>query len=437
MNSYDNIFYNPKRGGKKKKIHSKGSENDDNKGWREMEMQLWHHNYTTEALSWKGYDVGLTRLVAGKYGKRANGSVAPACLPAGDYDMEQYRKHTYFAGWGRRFSPYCLTDDLGPESQAVCGSNDCSFDPRTDQCLLNFLYNGKKHRECLTCHETPSLSDPICKNLLDSLPLLEKERKKMHIFQNGTYITTCYPRVDKENGWCAIQTPGKEQKEPEPNKGWGFCSNAPDQKYCNKYVEGGSNSTAFRVEALSKEYCVTELGANLAHEQPDVPEEEYNNVEDDYGVFCVADNHTHLYTEDLYFEINADGKYEAQAAKQEYITQLRQNSTTKPYDINGRICYGDSGGPVFQLVYDPQDNVVRPVIIGVFSFVLWGPCHGRHEPAYIMKLQFLEDWLRLYIKEDEACWIGANGRPVKTPNAKTSSNHNDKKTKKKEVLIIN
>ncbi len=402
---------------KKKKINAKDSADDD-MGWIENDMIVWHHNFTTEALSWKGHDIGLLRFRNETYGKRAKGTVAPACLPARDYSMEHHRKHTYFAGFGIRFSPYCITDDLGPESQAVCGSYDnCS--PRTRVCLLNFLYKGKKRKECITCGDTPSLSDPICRNLLDSMPQLEKERKKMHVFQDGNYVTTCYPRVDDERGWCTTKTPGQEEVEPEPNKGWGFCSHAPDQRYCNEVTPADqTNTTAFRVDPLSKDYCVTELGANLADEQPDVKYEEYQNVEEDYGIFCVADNHTHIYANDLYFEIDTNGGFEIQTAKQEYITQLRKNSTTKPHDINGRICFGDSGGPVFQLVYDPIDDVVRPVIVGLFSFVLWGQCHGRHEPAYINKVQFLADWIRLYISDEELCWIGADGRPVTDKNYK-------------------
>ncbi len=273
LNAYDDVFTSGDKGAKKKMNHAKDSAGKGKGGWRSVDMIVQHHNYTTEALSWKGHDVGLFKLEGGRYGKRAKGSVAPACLPTAGYDMERHRKHTYFAGWGRRFSPYCITDDLGPESNAVCGSYKCG-DPRTTQCGMDFIYKGEKRKECIRCGDSPSLSDPTCKNLLESLPELEKHRKKMHVFQDGSYVTTCYPRMDKEKGWCTIQHPGKDQVEPEPNKGWGFCSHAEDQKHCNNKVPGDANLTAFRVEALSKEYCVTELGANLAAGQPAGEKEE-------------------------------------------------------------------------------------------------------------------------------------------------------------------
>ncbi len=410
-NAYDDIFSSPLRGSKKKsKIHAKAGHAGKGPGWRQYEKILSHQVFQNEPDSWKGSDVGLIKLNASFYGKRAKGSVAPACLASAGHDMEKHRKHTYFAGFGRRFVPYCFTDDQGPDSQGVCGWPDTCY-PKTAQCGLEFLYQGQKHKKCLKDVDTPSMSDPVCSSLLESLPELEGEKKRMHVFESGNYVTTCYPRRAKDRGWCTTKDPWSLQHvEPEPNKGWGFCRDSNDQVRCDGLINSTANPTAFRVETLTNKYCVDELGANLKVEQSHVEREEFENLDEEHGVFCVADNHTHIYADDLYLERLENGQFQKREASETYISILRQNSTTKPHDINGRICYGDSGGPLFQLVYDSANDVVIPVIVGIFSFILWDPCHGRHEPAYMGKVQFLEDWIRRYVPEEETCWVGKDGK---------------------------
>ena len=50
---------------------------------------------------------------------------------------------------------------------------------------------------------------------------------------------------------------------------------------------------------------------------------------------------------------------------------------TKRHHINGGpACFGDSGGPLWRVVNDKITKKDVPVLIGVFSFTLWGTCHG-------------------------------------------------------------
>ena len=56
---------------------------------------------------------------------------------------------------------------------------------------------------------------------------------------------------------------------------------------------------------------------------------------------------------------------------------LYDNKIVKPYNIDGGpACFGDSGGPLWKAVTDNKTNKKVPVLIGVFSFTLWGTCHG-------------------------------------------------------------
>ena len=56
---------------------------------------------------------------------------------------------------------------------------------------------------------------------------------------------------------------------------------------------------------------------------------------------------------------------------------LFDNKIINPYDIDGGpACFGDSGGPLWRTVIDKKTKKKVPVLIGVFSFTLWGTCHG-------------------------------------------------------------
>ena len=74
---------------------------------------------------------------------------------------------------------------------------------------------------------------------------------------------------------------------------------------------------------------------------------------------------------------------------QEWV--FKSNKDIKKHYINGGPnCFGDSGGPLWRTVtinsrsvvtegesiHRPKEEIKVPVLVGVFSFLLWGTCHG-------------------------------------------------------------
>jgi len=75
------------------------------------------------------------------------------------------------------------------------------------------------------------------------------------------------------------------------------------------------------------------------------------------------------------------------------MLQIKTKLGIKPYNVNGGpSCFGDSGGPLWQL-RQKRDGTKVPVLIGVFSFMLWGTCTGRADPGYYVKVADLHDWI--------------------------------------------
>ena len=101
-------------------------------------------------------------------------------------------------------------------------------------------------------------------------------------------LTTCYPAKPPENskGWCTVRDPMHDNnKEPEYDKGWGFCSEDHDQETCNDDVVDEIDLASFPVSQLSKDYCLEQLMLNLNVEQPDL---KYKDVEPFPRQFCTG-----------------------------------------------------------------------------------------------------------------------------------------------------
>ena len=383
--------------------------------WRETERMIIHKNFTDVKLAWKGYDFGLLKFApSGKNDKKENpkGIVAPACLASKVYKTKKHQDNTYFSGYGRRYIPHCLTDGIGPVQYGVCGRPAiCNQASKTNYCGLDFLYQGKKHKKCLKDVDTPSAADPVCLSMRGQYPELKDEERVVHVLDSRKqYLTTCYPkRAQKESkGWCTIRAPGVvENKEPEPTDGWGFCSNDESQKLCNKPVPRSRNTTAYRLDILNTDFCKVQLSKNLKVEQPKVTPEEYADIEGKAGLHCCGQNHTHHFENDLFYQRGVnDHFYELSWVDRHVIKTMHHHSPIQQHPISGgHTCFGDSGGPLFQLVYDPARDIVRPVIVGVFSFMLWGTCQGVDEPGYFGQVDFVEDWIKKYVGDD-ACWAG-------------------------------
>ena len=115
----------------------------------------------------------------------------------------------------------------------------CSKEHRATSCDLDFLYDGKTHKNCISSEPSPSSKDDNCNKLRTKIP--DVNNVTVHLFHpDRSYITTCYPLFENQNskGWCSIRRSGvNENIEPEPTKGWGFCSTDPWQKHCNGEIE--------------------------------------------------------------------------------------------------------------------------------------------------------------------------------------------------------
>ena len=80
------------------------------------------------------------------------------------------------------------------------------------------------------------------------------------------------------------------------------------------------------------------------------------------------------------------------------------NSTLQQYYVDGGPgCFGDSGGPLWRDVYDIESNTTVPVLVGVFSYLLWGTCHGSQEPKYYARVSSITDWIYQYVPKEQTC----------------------------------
>ena len=293
------------------------SENDG-KYWRAIDKIIVHSGFTTEALSWKGFDFALVKLSRNDYGdedpKATSSLIAPACLAEHNFPdvIVQNLDNTFMAGFGRREIPYCMTDARGPEVYEVCGMKpECATEHRATQCSLEFLYNGETHNKCITSEPSPSSKDENCNKL-------RAKNKKLsnitvHLFDyKKKHITTCYPLYENGNskGWCSIRRSGvKENTEPEPNKGWGFCSDDRWQQHCNGQIQLVSNMSPMKTSILSDPYCIDELKANLEDEQPNVKQKEFDPLQKQHKIICAGRNKTHSFKKEQFYIVAKNGGF--------------------------------------------------------------------------------------------------------------------------------
>ena len=288
----------------------------DSKYWRAIEKIIVHSGFTTEALSWKGFDFALVKLSKEDYGNEdpnnLKGMIAPVCIAEpgfSDLKSETLRK-TYMAGFGRREIPYCITDSKGPEVFEICGMDQrCSKEHRATSCELDFLYDGKSYNSCITSVPSPSSKDELCVKLRSKHPSLNNIT--VHIFDSTKkYKTTCYPLYESGNvkGWCSTRRSGiKENSEPEPTKGWGFCSQDPWQKHCNGEIQLVTDIAPKQTSLLTDRYCVDALKDNLDVEQPDVTQEEYDPLQKQHRIICVGRNYSRPLNDDrLYIQSSSN-----------------------------------------------------------------------------------------------------------------------------------
>ena len=243
------------------------------------------------------------------------GLIAPVCLAEPEFPdtkLDTYQ-NTYMAGFGRREIPYCITDSKGPEAYEICGMNlQCSKEHRATRCELDFVYDGKSYNSCITSAPSPSSKDKNCDKLRSQHHKLNNIT--VHLFDaKHKYKTTCYPLYGNANskGWCSTRRSGvKENSEPEPTKGWGFCSNDPWQKHCNGEIQLVTDIAPKPATLLSDKYCVEALKDNLDVEQPDVTRTEYDPLLKQHRVICVGRNHTRSLNNDLFYTHSGADNFE-------------------------------------------------------------------------------------------------------------------------------
>ena len=55
-----------------------------------------------------------------------------------------------------------------------------------------------------------------------------------------------------------------------------------------------------------------------------------------------------------------------------------------------------------------MSNKLVPVLVGVFSYLLWGTCYGTQELKYYDDVKEVVPWIYKYVPEEETCTFGPN-----------------------------
>ena len=63
------------------------------------------------------------------------------------------------------------------------------------------------------------------------------------------------------------------------------------------------------------------------------------------------------------------------------------------------ICFGDSGGPLYKSLGKGKGHV----LLGVFSYILWGLCGGPRDLAYYVNVEHNIDWIFQYVPKNSTC----------------------------------
>ena len=372
---------------------------EEGHGWRTVEQVVLHPGFEGVALSWKGHDFALLKLSA-EARNEVPGSIVPICLPR-KLEEDDPLGLLHVAGYGRRQLPHCVTNDVGPEKFGICGRPvECTKVHRARKCGLSFLYNDMTHKQCIH-GRTPSSRDPECRKMLKSFGR-KKLRRTTHIVSENSdkILVTCYPTKPAKGskGWCTVRDPMHDEDiEPEFEKGWGFCSEDHDQETCNTSVNDELDLESFQVSKLSKSYCLEQLMLNLNIEQPEVT---LKQVEPFPKQFCTGRNISLEYSQDTFVRKRNNGKFKKLKYSQKLKNLLTEKGPSYANTVDGGpACFGDSGGPAFKIV----DST--PVLQGVFSYILWGTCRGRHEPSYYGRVTDYLEWIYRHVPREEVCTL--------------------------------
>jgi len=376
--------------------------------WRLVEEIILEPSYLGPSQIYLGGDLALLRL-APKTQSPDEGFVAPICLPDANFkDLNEDRTdQLYLTGYGQRRIQFCMTNIKGPEKFSICGRQEICTGKKAqtvDKCPIEFTYKNETHNKCLTT-PNPSTEDPLCIKLNQKMNI----KKTAYVFSTDMQqlLATCIPESVQKNerGWCATQGPSEPKPSvPGYSSGWGFCSSEEDQKNCDETADKKlKNTTKIQVSQLDNNFCKEKLEQNLRQENTVA---EGTAAVFQQRIFCGGKNVSEEW--DMYeaykFENKSDTFVQQKMEKQVIETLAKSNISNNGLD--GVACQGDAGAPLFK--YVSQNGIQKPVLIGIFSFMLWGTCRGRQEPSYFTRINhYVDSFILKHVPRNETCLINA------------------------------
>jgi len=331
-----------------------------------------------------------------------DGYLVPICLPDPERpDIKNEESRLFFVGFGKRMPSRCVTSDKGPDKFRVCGHSQC--DHQEEKCGVKFLYKGEYRYQCLKS-PTPSSKDPVCQSVLKQLGMKDFQEESYVFNEDDSLKTVCYPFYIKSNqkGWCGTKPPWQtEFQEPKGTGGWGYCGGDQYQQFCDTRKEDVVDTRKFNVTQLNEEFCFEMLRKNMKVELPQVPESEYNKL-DEQGIICIGRNVSYEVEKYPAFQQVGKNRYEKILMNDAQLLSVKRDSSESFSAIDGGACFGDSGGPLVKI--ERVGGVEKPVLIGVMSFLLWGACKSKSDPSYYTRISRYMDFITKHVPKEELCF---------------------------------
>ena len=193
-------------------------------------------------------------------------------------------------------------------------------------------------------------------------------------------------------------------KAPEPgySSGWGFCSSEEDQLQCDSVADKKLKNTAkLLVSQFDRQFCTEKLAKNL---QADHMRLDTVASVSEENMFCGGKNVTADWENVEAYTFDAKSGIFQLHRLDELAVRTLANANVSKYEVDGVACQGDAGAPLFK--YVDHRGVQKPVLVGLFSFLLWGTCRGKQEPSYFTRVQhYMESFILKHVPRNETCII--------------------------------
>jgi hypothetical protein len=247
------------------------------------------------------------------------------------------------------------------------------------------------------------MDDPVCINLA----LKTNFSRTVYVLDNnmGRLVATCIPSTVqvKERGWCATQGPAQAQPtDPGYSSGWGFCGSEEDQLECDKIVDKKlTNTSKIQVSQFDEAYCTETLQRNLNMEPGALKDPKRAFLR---NVFCAGKNLSAEWENIDIYRFDDTRNIFIKQLMDRRVTETLTRAKISPYGLDGVACAGDAGAPLFK--YVEENGVRKPVLVGLFSFLLWGTCRGKEEPSYFTNVEaYMDSFILKYIPKNETCIV--------------------------------